>query len=122
MAQRMIVQLIDDLDGVEAPSIACVEFGLDGQTYEIDLNKANANRLRTVLAPFVEAARPVDRLNEHGACLWDDGGSERGREVFQAIRTWARMNGHEIADGGPLPHAVLHAYKVAKSLPATPWS
>ena len=59
MAQQTIVTLTDDIDGSEATET--VSFGLDGRTYEIDLNEANAEDPREVLAPYVVAARPADR-------------------------------------------------------------
>ena len=44
MAQRVVVTLSDDIDGGEAAET--VVFGLDGKSYEIDLNPANAKKLR----------------------------------------------------------------------------
>ena len=44
MAQKVMVTLVDDLDGSEAGET--VEFGLDGAFYEIDLSEGNAERLR----------------------------------------------------------------------------
>ena len=55
MAREVIEKLIDDLDGSEATET--VTFGLDGTTYEIDLNKKNAAALRKALEPYVKAAR-----------------------------------------------------------------
>ena len=55
MAQIREIRLVDDLDGESADET--VEFGIDGKSYEIDLSKENAGRLRDVLADFVSAAR-----------------------------------------------------------------
>ena len=55
MAQRTLITLTDDIDGSEASET--VVFGLDGATYEIDLNEAHAEDLREVLAPYVAGAR-----------------------------------------------------------------
>lgn len=57
MAKSVIVQLTDDLDG--APADESLTFALDGKTYEIDLTKKNADKLRAVLSPYLEKARPV---------------------------------------------------------------
>ena len=59
MAQIREIRLVDDLDGESADET--VEFGIDGKSYEIDLSKENAGRLRDVLADFVSppAARVV---------------------------------------------------------------
>ena len=55
MAQKVQVQLIDDLDGSEADGT--VRFGLDGTEYEIDLSAEHAQELRGALARYVGAAR-----------------------------------------------------------------
>jgi hypothetical protein len=42
VAKKTIVQLIDDLNRNASEDIRTVTFGLDGATYEIDLDEANA--------------------------------------------------------------------------------
>lgn len=64
MAQRVQITLEDDLDGSEASET--VTFGLDGTTYEIDLNDKNAATLRDALATYVTAGRKVTK-NVSGA-------------------------------------------------------
>lgn len=60
MAQKVTVQLVDDLHGLPIPDGAgrTVQFGYDGATYEIDLRTELADELRNVLAAHV-AARKV---------------------------------------------------------------
>jgi hypothetical protein len=55
MAKQVIERLVDDLDGSEASQN--VSFGVDGLSYQIDLNDEHANELRAKLAPFLEVAR-----------------------------------------------------------------
>ena len=55
MAKQTQWALVDDLDG--SPASTTVEFGLDGQSYAIDLSAENAAKLRAGLAEFVAAAR-----------------------------------------------------------------
>jgi hypothetical protein len=55
MAKQTVTTLVDDIDGSAATET--VTFGLDGATYEIDLNEAHAADLREVLAPFLSVAR-----------------------------------------------------------------
>ncbi len=55
MAKQTQWALVDDLDGSRASTT--VEFGLDGQSYAIDLSAENAAKLRAGLAEFVAAAR-----------------------------------------------------------------
>ncbi|MBX6371823.1 MAG: Lsr2 family protein [Acidothermus sp.] len=57
MARQEVVTLVDDLDGSAAEET--VRFGLDGETYEIDLSRSNARKLRDALAVYINAARRV---------------------------------------------------------------
>src|SRR4029453_385448 len=52
MAQKVHIVLEDDLDG--SPATETVSFGLDGKTYEIDLNDKNAGKRRDPLAQNFE--------------------------------------------------------------------
>ncbi|MDA3650236.1 Lsr2 family protein [Saccharopolyspora indica] len=55
MAERIQVELVDDIDG--SPATHTVTFALDGVTYEIDLNDEHAQELRALLTRYIEAAR-----------------------------------------------------------------
>ncbi|MFI5269844.1 MAG: Lsr2 family protein, partial [Chloroflexota bacterium] len=52
MAQKITVELEDDLDG--GPADETLRFGVDGSEYEIDLSKKNAVAFRKNLGPFLE--------------------------------------------------------------------
>jgi hypothetical protein len=110
MAQKHIVQLIDDLDGGTADET--VSFGLDGTNYEIDLSANNAARLRDALAEFVANARRANRATRSGgASPARRSRSGRGdREQTAAIRDWARRNGFKVGEKGRIPGEVLEAY------------
>ena len=111
MAQKTIIQLIDDLDGSTDGSIETVTFGLDGVTYEIDLNEDNAGKLRDQLAEFVEAAKRTGGRARRGTGTTRPAGSARNREQTQAIRMWAKQNDWEIADRGRIPAEIIEAYE-----------
>ncbi len=106
MAQKVNIVLVDDLDGSEASST--VSFGLDGTTYEIDLNDKNAGKLRDALAPYLGHARKVS-------------GGRRGRKAAgsslgpspRLVRDWARSNGYDVSDRGRVPADVTAAYQAA---------
>ncbi len=117
MAQIREVRLVDDLDGEAADET--VEFGIDGKSYEIDLSKENAGRLRDVLADFVTAARRAGGRRRSsagtGTASGGAGSAPRGRtaidrEQNQAIREWARKQGMKVSDRGRIPAEVLEAY------------
>lgn len=108
MAQKVHIVLVDDLDGSEASE--SVSFGLDGTSYEIDLNDKNAAQLRDALAPYVGHARKVgaaSRRNGRRSAASSDGPSAR------EIRDWARANGFEVPDRGRVSAEVRSAYDAA---------
>jgi hypothetical protein len=111
MAQRVQVVLEDDLDGGKADET--VTFGLDGTTYEIDLSKKNAAKLRDALSGYVGAARRVSgRRGGSGR------GRGRGRSVellgFVVRRAWAKENGYDVSERGRISAEVRAAYNEAK--------
>ena len=55
MAQRVRVDLVDDVDG--SPAEESVNFALDGVNYVIDLSAENASKLRDALSLWVDHAR-----------------------------------------------------------------
>jgi hypothetical protein len=92
-----------------------VRFALDGQAYEIDLHRTDADRLRATLSRYVAAGRPVMRQatpatadSRQIAPLRADRRPDTG-----AIREWARAQGHEVSDRGRIPTKVLEAYRSA---------
>lgn len=107
MAQKTVVHYVDDISG--EPADETVRFGLDRSAYDIDLSVANAKQLRDVLAPFVEAARkiPAGRAPRGAAPAKVD------REQRDAVRAWARANGHPVGSRGRIPELVLIAYNQA---------
>lgn len=109
MAQKVQIILEDDLDGGEADET--VSFALDGTSYEIDLNEANATKMREALAPYVGHARKVtgSRGARRGAAKSSGGSGPSPKEV----REWARENGHEVPDRGRIPAEVREAYDAA---------
>jgi hypothetical protein len=111
MAQKTIVQLIDDLDQGEADET--VNFALDGANYEIDLSTANAQKMRDALAPYVANARRANRgatRPASGARLSSGRGARIDREQLQAIREWGSKNGWTVNARGRIPADLLEAY------------
>lgn len=109
MAQKHIVQLIDDLD--QGVAEETVSFALDGSNYEIDLSAKNAAKLRDSLAQYVANARRASRGVRPAAGPARRGRPARGdREQTHAIREWARKNGHKIGEKGRIPAQILEAY------------
>jgi hypothetical protein len=114
MAQKVLVQFVDDLDGTSSEDVATVQFGLDGVTYEIDLNETNAERLRKIYAEYIPAARRTGGRLKPGNR--PGGPATRSGEAGQ-IREWALENGYELSGRGRIPSHVVDAYKEATASP-----
>lgn len=110
MAQTTRVMYVDDLDGKELPDGQgqTVKFSLDGTSYEIDLGKENADKLRADFKRFTDAARKVGRSSNTGPR------NTAARKDTAAIREWAKSNGHNINERGRIPSAVIEAYEAAQ--------
>jgi nucleoid-associated protein Lsr2 len=116
MAQKVTVQLVDDLDGSQSNDISTVTFGLDGVTYEIDLTEANADILRKSLEEFAAHARRTGGRLKRGTASASPGGTVPGsREQAQAVREWARRNGHEVSNRGRIPASLTEAFEAAQA-------
>lgn len=109
MAQKVVITLVDDIDGGTADET--VLFGLDGVNYEIDLTEKNAAELRAAFAPWVGHARRSGGRKVSGRRPRAAGGasnSEAGK-----VREWARANGYTVSDRGRIPAEIAEAYAKA---------
>ncbi|MEV6241027.1 Lsr2 family protein [Lentzea sp. NPDC051838] len=115
MAQKVLVQLSDDLDGTVADDIETISFALDGVVYEIDLKQGNAQKLRDGLADFVASARKTGGRSRRVAAgvVRKVAGEGRTKEQSQAIRQWAKVNGYDLSDRGRIPASVIDAFELA---------
>jgi hypothetical protein len=106
VSQKVVVSLVDDLDGGKADET--VEFALDGKGYELDLSSRNAKKLRGALASFVEVARKPGGRQRGRATAAPRASADR--EQNQAIREWARAQGKKVSERGRIPADVIDAY------------
>jgi len=112
MAQKVIREFIDDIDGSEAERT--FTFAVDGTNYEIDLSAQNIKEFNEAIAGFVESARKV-KADGHGARARKTSTSDSGRsrKQTQAVRAWARQQGHSINDRGRIPASIQQAFDQA---------
>ncbi|MGW9405844.1 histone-like nucleoid-structuring protein Lsr2 [Arthrobacter sp. NPDC055585] len=109
MAQRVQVQLLDDITGEEAAETVC--FDLDGVSYEIDLTQKNAGQLREGLRIYLDKGRKTNRRS----------GSSRRRpkassmDETRNIREWAEKNGYSPSARGRISKSIMEAYQAANS-------
>ena len=109
MVTKVLTRLLDDTDGSEAAET--VQFGLDEQTFEIDLSVDNAAKLRDALAPYIKRGRKAAK---------DEGrrrGKQRGLRAqvidSHAVRVWAEANGIKVGTKGRIPGNVISRYQAA---------
>lgn len=112
MAQKVLVSLVDDIDGTEAKET--VLFGLDGVTYEIDLNEKNAAGLRKALDKYVPAGRKVGKGATLTKAPAKASGTRRPRnDDAQVIREWAVAQGMPVNERGRIAAEIRSAYEAA---------
>ncbi|WP_460516654.1 histone-like nucleoid-structuring protein Lsr2 [Humibacter antri] len=111
MAKKTTVVLVDDIDGVEIENGKgeTIFFALDGVSYEIDLNDANARELRDAFRRFQDAGR----RSFHGgrSASASSRSSRNSKEDLGAAREWLRSHGHKVSDRGRIPAALLEEYR-----------
>ena len=118
MAQKVIREFVDDIDG--SPAERTFTFAVDGTHYEIDLSSENIKEFNEAIAGFVESARKV-KTSGNGRrarkTSSSTSGSGRSREQTQAVREWARQQGHSINDRGRIPVSIQQAFEQAHQGP-----
>lgn len=117
MAQKVIREFIDDIDGSVAERT--FPFSVDGVSYEIDLSSSNIDEFKQAVGGFVESARKVatGHAGKRGRKPAAAGGGgvkpARSREQAAAIRDWARQHGHHVSDRGRISAEVQQAFDAA---------
>jgi hypothetical protein len=110
VAQKVNIILVDDLDGSEATET--VSFGLDGASYEIDLNDGNAAALREALSGYVGHARKVTGGARRGRRTGSTASSS-GASNTKDVREWAKSQGMDVSERGRISADVQQAYDAA---------
>lgn len=110
MAQKVVREFIDDIDGSAAERT--FTFAVDGSTYEIDLSSANIAEFQSAIGGFIESARKVKATSngqrQRGASPTD---LRERRERLNEVREWARKNGYSVSDRGRVRAEVLAAFE-----------
>ena len=111
MAQKYIVQLVDDLtqQPIDDGNGESVRFSLDGVSYTIDLTSEHAEEFRSALSTYVSAARKADVVSRPKA----SSAPRAPKGDLKAIRDWANENGYTVSSRGRIPAEVQNAYSAA---------
>ena len=115
MAERILRQLIDDINGSDIPEGEGerVAFSLRGVDYQIDLSAANVAKLDKALKPYVEAATKVGGRRSRRAANSATANGASSKEQLATIRAWARKKGYEVSDRGRIKADIVEAFEAA---------
>jgi hypothetical protein len=111
MAQKVITEFIDDIDG--SPAERTFTFAVDGTNYEIDLSADNIAEFKSAIGGFIESARKVKGSRSSNGRRTRNAGADGGRqsrEQTRAVREWARQHGHNISNRGRIPASIHQAF------------
>jgi hypothetical protein len=116
VAQKVQVTFVDDLDGSAADET--IRFALGRDTYEIDLSKGNAKKLRDALAVYVNASRRVGGGRGRPAGRATTRSRGRGRASAGGaspaqIRAWAKSRGIKVNERGRIAADIVAKYEAA---------
>lgn len=104
MARQQSVSLIDDIDGTKA--VETIRFGLDGVSYEIDLNRKHAGNLRKSLGEFVDHGRKAKTETRNAKPA-----NKNAAPKASIVRSWAAANGIPVSARGRVPADVVETYR-----------
>ncbi|MHA7663604.1 histone-like nucleoid-structuring protein Lsr2 [Mycolicibacterium sp. HS_4_1] len=132
MAERIVVQLVDDINGTELTDDTGerINFSVRGVDYQIDLSAANVAKFEKALAPYVDAAtrvggrrartqKPAEPSSRAAKNSTSRGRAKKAaksassKEQLAAIREWAQENGYDVAARGRIKADIVEAYHAA---------
>lgn len=107
MAQTVVVTTTSDLTGTA--NADTVQFGINGQNYELDLTAAEVKDLEKSLKKYIDVSRTTGKKIKTDAPV-------RSTTVGLApatVRAWASSNGVEVPKRGRIPEGVLLKFQEA---------
>ncbi|GAF43697.1 histone-like nucleoid-structuring protein Lsr2 [Rhodococcus wratislaviensis] len=114
MARRVVVELVDDIDGtVFGEDGESITFSVNGVDYEIDLKDKHASKFHKQIGFFVEHATRVGGRKRRSDRPAAPDASVRRRGNGREIRAWAAEQGYEISSRGRIPAEVEQAFQDA---------
>lgn len=108
MAKKTVTttEYTDDIDGGKAEGT--VRFGYEGNSYEIDLSRANTRAFEKAMALYVGHARKMRSTRTRSAT------TSRSKHDLAAVRAWAKDAGYEVSDRGRVAGSIIEAYEAAR--------
>lgn len=112
MGSRTVVTLFDDLDG-STEDVRTVLISLDGRAVELDLSQKNYDKVAQFLEPYIAAGRRSGASTSGRRRRSQSSTPAKPATDTQAIRDWAKAQGHKVSDRGRVSAEVIAAYKAA---------
>ena len=110
MAQKVVVELIDDLDGEPIDfGGETISFAVNGVEYTIDLNDKNATEFHRKLDYYIRHASKVGGRQQPTRAAKPASGGPSSQE----IREWASSNGYAVSTRGRIAADIVKAYAAA---------
>jgi Lsr2 len=115
VAQRVVTEFVDDIDG--SPAGETVAFALDGVSYEIDLSPEHTEELREVMSVWAGYARRVGGRARRA--LREAAPAAAAPEIVavpadsRTVRSWAQANGIPVPVRGRIPGSVREQFEAA---------
>jgi len=100
--------IVSDISGADANDGESVEFTYRGVSYAIDLTKQEADSFDHAMEIYTSHAQ-----RQSGRRTGGSGKSTTDRQRLQAVREWARANGHTVSDRGRVSQQIQDAYNAA---------
>ena len=108
MAKQVQTIIVSDISGDDANDGESVEFTYRGVSYAIDLTKQEADTFDQAMEVYTAHAR-----RQSGRRTGGSGKAKTDRQQLQAVREWARANGHTVSDRGRVSQQIQDAYNSA---------
>ncbi|WP_375431006.1 Lsr2 family protein [uncultured Friedmanniella sp.] len=112
MGSRTTVTLFDDLDG-STEEIRTVSLSLDGQAVELDLSQKNFEKVSEFLQPYMAAGRKSGGSSAARRTRTSSPAPTKSGIDTQAVREWAKAQGHKVSDRGRVSGDIVSAYEAA---------
>lgn len=118
MAQKVITEFIDDIDGSEAERT--FTYAVDGQAYEIDLSTSNIAEFKSAIGGFIESSRKVKASGNGHKDRSSGAKPGSNREHLAAVRAWLRQQGETVSDRGRIAAPLMAKFDAAHAAPQAP--
>ncbi|MFC9553808.1 Lsr2 family protein [Rhodococcus sp. NPDC056960] len=114
MARKVVVELVDDIDGtVFGEDGESISYAVDGVEYVIDLKDEHARELREIFDYYIAYSTRVGGRNHRVDRSATSPAAKRPRGEATKIRAWAIEQGYELSARGRIPAEVEQAFRDA---------